>query len=371
MTGGSRSAHTKSRNGCGRCKERRVRCSGQGPVCSHCARRGEWCDYLQTVVGQLRPGVADSSPSAQELHPAFSSSAATLQQLSPVLAAPGMLFCLFDSELNLWNAVIPQQISRHAFLQHMVISINALYLSGSIKQNSSGMAIASTPDVMEHAYDHLVQGSQRFRSAVPALTENNWFASMTFGIAMLVFHFQIARTSLEAETSFGSFLVLRQSSSMARAVGPWLRSSGLQSMIRRDDKPAPELDSRDEIAILGLHLLLTAKISDPAHWVPCQHAIDALHLWLLRTSGQPQTWRDFVDWPGLVSDEFLGLLQQQHNPVAIVVFVHWCAIMNNAPKRWFLDGWATSAAMRALVWLEEPWINDCSLDWAKLKLKLF
>ncbi|KAH9897158.1 hypothetical protein F4778DRAFT_246097 [Xylariomycetidae sp. FL2044] len=52
MAGGSRQPHNKTRNACKRCKERRVRCNLQGPVCGNCHRRNEFCNYDYNVPGR-------------------------------------------------------------------------------------------------------------------------------------------------------------------------------------------------------------------------------------------------------------------------------------------------------------------------------
>ncbi|CAG9947962.1 unnamed protein product [Clonostachys rosea f. rosea IK726] len=252
--------------------------------------------------------------------------------------------------------MLPHELTNHVFLRHMMASLNAL-----------------THDAKQQSYFHQVESSRQFRTVVPTLTETNWLASMIFGIGLMSFHFQTARTAQPQSNSpdpFRALLVLRYSAPLAKAIGPWFMNSMLPSMIRRNSEAPLPLDEKDDVAILNLHTLLDGdilRLPAKTHAV-CEHAIHALYRWLLVTSGRPRTWRDFIEWPAAISDEFLVLAQQQKHPAAVIILIHWCALMSNAPKTWFMDGWAVAAASQAMSWLDESWRQSPGMVWARGKL---
>ncbi|CAH0025845.1 unnamed protein product [Clonostachys rhizophaga] len=252
--------------------------------------------------------------------------------------------------------MLPHELTNHVFLQHMMASLDAL-----------------AHDAKQRSFFHQVESSRQFRRVVPIVTETNWLASMIFGIGLMSFHFQTARI-MQPESNnpdpFKALLVLRYSAPLAKAIGPWFMNSMLPSMIRRNNEASLPLDERDDMAILNLHTLLDGDIlslSTNAHAV-CEHAIHALYQWLFVTSGRPRTWRDFIEWPAAISDEFLVLAQQQKHPAAVIILIHWCAVMSNAPKTWFMGGWAVAAALQAMSWLDESWRQSPGMVWARENL---
>lgn len=63
--------HTRSFNGCQRCKTRKIKCDLERPVCTTCQRRGELCDYtnlrLRTASGKKFEPPSASSPSHADI----------------------------------------------------------------------------------------------------------------------------------------------------------------------------------------------------------------------------------------------------------------------------------------------------------------
>ncbi|KAH8890536.1 hypothetical protein GQ53DRAFT_589932, partial [Thozetella sp. PMI_491] len=97
-----------------------------------------------------------------------------------------------------------------------------------------------------------------------------------------------------------------------------------------------------------------------------QGAVATLKSWLFLTRGRPRTWRDFIIWPASISPECMALFKS-NDPLATVIFLHWCAVMHNAPSRWFLRGWARKIAVLALRQLNpSEWY--CLLGWAMARL---
>lgn len=68
----SRLAHKKSRNGCVRCKARRVKCDETHPICNNCGRHNVECIFPPAVVPATKPKGTTSRTPQQEL-PGFQS----------------------------------------------------------------------------------------------------------------------------------------------------------------------------------------------------------------------------------------------------------------------------------------------------------
>jgi hypothetical protein len=115
-------------------------------------------------------------------------------------------------------------------------------------------------------------------------------------------------------------------------------------------------------ALTGLDMIDRVLNSpDQAH-ESCSQAVPFLRLWLLKFSTRPRGWPHISSWPFLVPPDYLMALRQRR-PAALAIFVYWCAAMSNAPRRWFLDGWAERAADSAMESLGPEW--DDVLEWPR------
>jgi hypothetical protein len=94
----------------------------------------------------------------------------------------------------------------------------------------------------------------------------------------------------------------------------------------------------------------------------CFHAVAVFKDWVREVGGRPYNWKHFWRWPGMVSDQFVALLMTRHPP-ALLIFIYWCAVMEGAPKRWFLDGWAPRDGHLAMNELDAGW--DQFLEWPR------
>ena len=85
-----------------------------------------------------------------------------------------------------------------------------------------------------------------------------------------------------------------------------------------------------------------------------RHAFYALKGWLRDCNGNPQTWVQSCLWPSLIRSEYLDLFAE-NDDVALLIFIHWCAIMYRSRKRWFFTSWSKRAALKAIQNLSEDW----------------
>ncbi|KAI1116094.1 hypothetical protein F5Y14DRAFT_86022 [Nemania sp. NC0429] len=285
----SRRFHTKSRNGCGQCKKRRVKCDMTTPICSHCKRRREECDYRDRSGGQIDhveigwtgPAAiiatdddnATATPNAADSNAIITHYMDTTSQTLWLVGEEG------DGDANPWREGLAPLLQTLPFLYNIIISLSALHIyhrisnvavkpvatprrsspQGSLRGSSGGSdgrgsqlstsndgiigspksdagggdvpAIqswsSSSSDMLALAYSNEILGSRAFRQAVPAVDANNWIAVMVFTIAVLVFRLDSCRQS----TTFSgvvtdTLLALRGAGVMGNEIKPFFLGSG-------------------------------------------------------------------------------------------------------------------------------------------------
>lgn len=215
---------------------------------------------------------------------------------------------------------------------------------------------SSSSDMLTFAYSNEILGSRAFRQAVPAVDANNWLAVMVFTIAVLVFRLDSCRQS----TTFSgvvtdTLLALRSAGLMGNEIKPFFLGSGDfgEYLMSRARRSAPKV--LDPAIVLALAHLKTIngerKVRDSgeaAEQSTCARAIDSLQQWVVLVSGKPRTWLHYVWWPADVPADFIDLINEK-NPVALLVFVYWCAVLGRANQRWFLKGWVSKAGGVAMA----------------------
>ena len=351
----SRESHTKTRNGCIQCKRRHVKCDLRAPVCTNCSRREQWCDYQLLGTDDYAPHHHTQSSLASGL------SFVPTMPNSPRISAfahfsPAIFLSLGQHEPHgKWDPVIVQEISQKAFLQHAFLALSAL-----LQQYDSP---SKTNQDYINAYTHHIEASTVFRHAMSTSTDHNWLASLVFAMTVIVFHMRVSATQPSKDSVAETILVLRSAAKFARSIAlPFLRAQSIVS--RRLKEKITLMDPQLLGSITSLKQLI-----DGTEWKQddlksvYEQSIEALRQWIAMTRGHPEIWLDFVWWPVRVDSEYVNLLAQRQ-PVALIVFLHWCAVMVNAPKRWFLDGWIDNLAKQAFSSLEPPWMSF--VNWPSL-----
>jgi hypothetical protein len=222
-----------------------------------------------------------------------------------------------------------------------------------------------------HAYRYNLAASDLFRRSNDLIvTKDNWFAVLSFGVTVIIFHLAAAQVDTDEDRDFlDVFRIFRQTSRVAQATVPFFRMSHLKQYVDYSKSLArPTLDTT--IWDLVNELETMPSLDDGPKWAveACRSAIESLKEWLQETNSRPRSWAAFLRWPGVVSNHYVQLLEAW-NDAALIIFVYWCMIMNRCPKRWFMEDWAcrdSDAAMRAM--------RDCSshvLDWPREVLKVW
>ncbi|KAK1241198.1 hypothetical protein MKX08_001172 [Trichoderma sp. CBMAI-0020] len=392
MGGGSRTFHHKSRNGCSRCKKRRVRCNLQAPSCANCTRRGEVCDYRflgidspqdqvftpNSHVAYMRrrrhSGVSSRIPPAGSVLPSTSlapwtQSSADAESIIP--ASPFGVYSLAlsamrEDERNLIQSQLIDQADSSEYIEHNMAAISTLHdkSTDSLLPEDGGNKLELA------AYQHHSTASSKFRQSVGAINDRNWFKVLVFAISVLIFHFDIHRRAKRG-LSDGEFmepiLALRGAALLGMELGPWLMKSRLLAAIkRRVEGEKPPWDDLAEQAISNLQLINEASSPLQTRAV-YRDALNKLQFWLRLSSCKPRTWLHFVWWPGAVDQDYLDLLARK-DQMAMVVLVHWCAVMKSSPKKWFMEGWVENVSRPVIPQIGQEW--DGVMEWPLSRIRV-
>ncbi|KAI0120800.1 hypothetical protein F4776DRAFT_665428 [Hypoxylon sp. NC0597] len=371
----SRRFHRKSRNSCIPCRQRRVRCNLQPPICANCHRRNEPCSYKQDGTQKLSLALLDSNTATKHskdgdapgitvpwgiaTFDSNSHSEEGMYGVRQLAKEPSSSWVIEFMEKTFFlsglttsdRATLLQEFDRQAsafkYVHRTITALHALH------ESCQG---SSHPSLQAAAYQNHIEASILFRKSQAQVNEGNWMAILMFGIGVIVFQFAEAlNTSNEADGYLQVLHVLRSSVNLGSEVAPYLLASPLMRFTgpRLSQLKLP-LDEFTWNAICRLDSLDYPKDTPDTTRCACLHSIAALKEWVIMVEGHPRNWRHFIDWPAAVSVQFLTALSNKY-PVALIVFIYWCSIMHHSPKRWYMVGWADRAANAAMKQLGEEW----------------
>ena len=202
------------------------------------------------------------------------------------------------------------------------------------------------------------------------MTKDNWPSVLVFAVALIVFHFSIISKAPD-ECILQTMLLLRNSAPLGLEIGNWLDQSGLKALLSAKQKEYKTPLSLDEVkepfeAIEALENHILLSYNKGVTSLAYQQALSALKKWLSWTEGRPLAWIHFVWWPASITPEYMTLLAENEDG-ALLIFIHWCAIMKNAPQKWYFQGWAETVGASAFHRIRSPECN-ISLKWATTTL---
>ncbi|KAF2113608.1 hypothetical protein BDV96DRAFT_647863 [Lophiotrema nucula] len=380
---GLRSYHHKSRNGCSNCKRRRVKCNLQAPACANCVRRGELCEYQMfsqdlpsqwctevsvrgtvplafptTTAGgslELVPTSSNTHPIQSQLSRHASPTSGTLEscvthpdpfRFSLSLAMKGSFF--EDSEKALWLPSIEKAGMRYAYVQHAFLSVSSLLFE--LDNPSQRMPVT--------AYQHHLTASSLFRLNAPNIVEDNWIAVISFGVMMIIFEFAVQQSCPEPHFDLlHSLLVLRNFMKVDNEVAPYLHKTKMWPLIqKRNAAFMPPADNQLQTSFRNMANLIAQLLKNGVPNAETnRQAFWELREWSYGCNEFPRNWRHYCEWPASVSDAFMQLFAEEDD-VAMLITIHWCSVLYQSPKRWYITRWAQRAALYLISKLK----GDCS-----------
>jgi hypothetical protein len=150
--------------------------------------------------------------------------------------------------------------------------------------------------------------------------------------------------------------VLKMSAGVASAVAPFLWRSPVWTFIRtRSEMAWQPMDPELSLALCDLQTTVHLAVAHESERRKVMSAaVQALIDWSSLCNGRPRTYKDYLIFPGMVSNEYLELLASGAD-LALVVLIYWCAIMRAGAGRWFLDRWLPRTAKMAQDKLKGDW----------------
>ncbi|CRG82720.1 hypothetical protein PISL3812_00064 [Talaromyces islandicus] len=388
--GNSRRFHTKTRNGCTNCKRRRVKCNLQAPQCHHCKRRGEECSFQlknsdendETNLDSdgKAAGESDSLTLSQSDRSSRRRKSSELRWMEPSVwpaldiqqselrwqyqQSTGATLALLKEDPRrvrlIWKGEVPLQSEHNSWIDHCAMAISALHICHLKPPNPK--------DYYTAAFKNYRSAVVAFPKAVQEMNPDNCVSILSFSLMVLMFQLGIScvpgaapmTNGLPVADAYNAISALRGTWSLIDQLSPHLQQSRLKELfVHRKHLRFEALDDNHEIALTHLRQLNETSgfgVRREEDRQKCAQAITVLRFWYSILAAQlPTTWLLVLWWPAGVAPEFLDLLRSK-DPMALVVFCHWCAGMYRLPSPWFLDGWAKRMLGAMLNLLDADWL---------------
>lgn len=240
-------------------------------------------------------------------------------------------------EVELWrNTLEKNSLPDNEFLWH---SLSALHL---LHQGRGKGHHGVKRKAIEIAYQHHIRASSLFGSMTPEVTEHNWPVYLGFAISIIIC--QLAMQSICPAPVFDyieMIQVLRASREIMYTMSGWLRASEMWPLIAErtkltDSDMLHDYGLQDALTMLDIEVERATCISGHGD---CMHvAMKQLKEWVELCEARPRRWGQYCSWPAVVPENFMDALRSGDH-LALVLLLHWLAVIRLAPSRWFLEGW--------------------------------
>lgn len=348
----SRKFHSKSRHGCGTCKQSKVRCDLQRPICKRCARLERPCSfanedtaYLAVPPQQSLSASSKSTTDSKDSAELTSTAILDLELMHHYSTA--VCFTLADKEeiLSAWQFEVPKFAFRHEFLLHGLLALSALHfrhINPQIRHSMYGDIARNHQSLALSAYIPLLQEINQENS-------NALFAfSAILGATSFAFLQDPEEQSSSSQDLIKSFIdifeLLVGSTVIAVEGRDWLRSGTLSSMLR----PNPFLlrgtsdCSPDAKASLDAVLDCVKPIDQSSSsamnapteidiYASCTEQLTEL----FPAANTPVAMDKVIGWPALVGYPLISKLKQ-FDPVALIILAHYGAALHVNDHIWYL-----------------------------------
>ncbi|KAI8661159.1 hypothetical protein NCS55_00985200 [Fusarium keratoplasticum] len=379
-----RLGYKKSRKGCLRCKQRRVKCDEKQP-CSACSRHGVACVFPE------HPDAARSSSRSRDSDKNGSQTDLRRDWVSPSMSPdPFPYFAKFvtgqepvekstwltDLELmhhytfstyltlpranelqQVWQVEVPKLALAHVFLLHQVLSVSAHHLA---------YLHPDRPTLSICASQHQNKAVVGLRTAVPTISEENCpeifvASSLLYICAFASFSAPSRDEQPRIDDLVDVFLLVRGMSDILNSYNDALRASKLGILFMRGDasEPSPVLSAMVE----KLRQLEIPNAFDPETTNLCRESILSAVNWIencVTTTRMPDL-RVAMSWSLSLEPEFMDLVRRNH-PIALCVIGHYCVILHHTGRdHWFLRGWGKPILSDIMEKIDPEW--KCLLEW--------
>ncbi|KAH7129830.1 hypothetical protein B0J13DRAFT_452185 [Dactylonectria estremocensis] len=393
----ARIGHKKSRNGCSRCKERKIKKCDERRPCSACIKLRDCCSLLQSsgknnvasgdqahpdTRGEKRKQMvlAAANPRhprtdlADPSHPVFVSEPFSYMSRPVVGLQPEQAFnwamdlglmnhytsltsgTLPGASLRVWQSEIPKQAISYPFLMHQILAVSAFHLA-SLQPSRSQVHFTQALQHQQHAICGI-------NAEVSNVTSGNCHALFAASSLLFIGAFAASTPALhkthqcEMDNIVDIFTLIRGVSGILGSAKEDIRQGSLGDFM--DCVPHPV-----ESELLNLLLEKLPEIRQSFHGNSTQALADEAIAGLQESIDRALTTSPeltvAIIWPMTLNDGFLALLRVRH-PAALVVVAHYCTVLHSAGSDyWFMRGWGRCVATAIAECLAPPWKE--SIQW--------
>ncbi|PTU22163.1 hypothetical protein P175DRAFT_0557089 [Aspergillus ochraceoroseus IBT 24754] len=383
-----RRSHQKSRHGCLECKRRRVKCDETRPVCANCARRQTECEYDSS--GPLRwmtdePSRSPRSTSDRQQRP--SPDLSLLGRLGNQgnasgndAALPALNLCDLELMMHwynemylalsrnpkteiIWRLYIPEEALSHPFLMHGMLAASALHIARTRPARMGSDGSPPGRDYLQVAVAHQNQALALFRDQLGSIDIHNGKAMFAFAGITVLYAFGFPHQPDPNNPGSTAVEDLLQAFVLVRGMQQILNQT--MATVFEDPKWAPMRDLEDYDVILSGN---------------AQAAVDRLHKANGNCARQDPILHDSLLYQETIDNladlmagvkagmgfslacRFAIKLQaafvdrvRERRPLAMVIMVHYCAVMHQLRDVWFGDEWGTRVAQEIWYILDDQW----------------
>ncbi|KAF4450396.1 C6 zinc finger domain-containing [Fusarium albosuccineum] len=396
----------KSRSGCQRCKERRVKCDEKRP-CSACTRHGVKCVFppaddpppkQSRATQRQRQRHQDETEVHKDTRPAqkqrrFSSIALTAYDVfaesSPASSsnvpiqpakmadASSMENWRLDLELmhhytsvayatlprgteicEIWQKEVPKLASRHIFLMHQLLATSA-YHAAYINPSRRNCYLV-------HASQHQNDALVCLQGALSSINAENCHAFFVTSSMLSICAFAASCSGNSVDTSrlnelIDIFFLVRGMSNILDSHEGTLKGGTLQLLFKMEQEE--EMTPLMSTIINRLKGFAMPMGTDPVVDAICTEAIATTIAWIENTKWKTTSLelRICMSWPISLTDDFLSLLRVR-NPIAMAIVAYYAVILHFAGMRyWFLECWGQAVLADIACHMDPGWSH--LIDW--------
>lgn len=375
----SRIGHKKSRGGCSRCKERKVKCN-EGRPCSACIKHRVSCslvpqpsvsdisfDHLKPRAdrqGDNIPNPLTSRPSHEppSIRPTdsrwlsvatgpFSYVARSVtepksQQPSNWAVDLGLMNhytsltsgTLPGASPRIWQSVIPREAVSYPFLMHQILAVSAFHLA--ILDPSQGSVH------LYRAFQNQHYAICGIKAEMLSITERNCHTLFAASSLLFIRAFAASTPAMnrtcqhEVDNILDIFTLIRGVSGILNLSKNIIQ----QGILGEFMQCGPDLGGTPLLRLLSDRLPRISQSFDADDMrsedlALVKEAISGLRESVETASPRSPELNVAIHWPMTLKDGFLALLRLRH-PASLVVLAHYCVILDAVGSDfWFVRGW--------------------------------
>lgn len=262
----------------------------------------------------------------------------------------------------MWKVLIPQLASQYTFLKHGILACSAIHLAHiNPPQRHSYQVTAAS---------HLDLGMPLFRSEVVVFNEENCHAIFAFSHLLTVYSHASEKEDerLLLVDSNGTDAVsnwlffLRSSCDLADSIWECVVRGPLKPLVCAWESPIDvEMGIRTPLVERLLSVIPDKNSDDCWSEEVCRIYQEAAFLLgyafaCSQVLGENfDTWDAIRVWPMGLSTDFMHLLNRWH-PGAMVVFAHYCILLNKLEGKWYSQGRAKRLLGHIVHRLDPKWL---------------